>query len=138
MHYKTPLALSALLAILSAVNVAASPPLATLEDRARVDAPPSALPTEQTQRSPVMTITVDGEVVVYTQMFSAVPDQWPTPAIGKIGLGNLEGEVGGTGIVGRRGAPVETAAAGMEMVGRCRTWECRLLLEGGGRGSEWL
>lgn len=128
MHYKTPLALSALLEILSAVNAAASPPLATVEDRARVDAPPGALPTEQTQRSPVMTITVDGEVVVYTQMFSAVPDRWPTPAIGKIGLGSLGGE---GGIVGRRGAPVETAAAGMEMVGRCRTWECRLLLEGG-------
>ena len=32
--------------------------------------------------------------VVYTQLFSAVPDQGPAPGVGSIGLGTIEGKVG--------------------------------------------
>ena len=34
------------------------------------------------------------EQVVYTQLFSAVPDQGFAPASGAIGLGNIRGEIG--------------------------------------------
>lgn len=32
--------------------------------------------------------------VVYTQTFAAVPDQWPSPKAGTIGLGTIQGEIG--------------------------------------------
>ncbi|RMD44975.1 hypothetical protein DV735_g55, partial [Chaetothyriales sp. CBS 134920] len=32
--------------------------------------------------------------VAYTQTFAAVPDQWPSPSAGTIGLGTISGEVG--------------------------------------------
>ena len=85
-----------------------------------------------------MTIYVDGKQAVYTQRFSDVPEQWPTPEVGTIGLGSLSGEVRGTGTktgdVKRRDMPAETGI-GTGLAGRCRTWECRRLLEGDGEAE---
>ncbi|EME48075.1 hypothetical protein DOTSEDRAFT_42350 [Dothistroma septosporum NZE10] len=53
--------------------------------------------------------TVTWAAIVYTQLFSAVPDQLPSPGVGSIGLGNLvtqekrEAEA----------APAQDAAAGI-------------------------
>ena len=50
--------------------------------------------------------------VVYTQLFSAVPDQGDAPAIGSIGLGTIQGEVGGIKTANKREAepqPTEIA-----------------------------
>lgn len=63
-------------------------------NREIVNAPPAALPTRPTQASPVMTIYVGGKPALYTQRFSAVPDQWPLPKKGKIWLGKQKGEKG--------------------------------------------
>lgn len=76
-----------------------------------------------------MTVYVNGKQAVYTQKFSDVPDQWPTPEVGTIGLGTLAGEVKETGrptgtkTVGKRdGAPAVETGSGTGWVGRCRTW----------------
>ncbi|PGH02004.1 hypothetical protein AJ79_07742 [Helicocarpus griseus UAMH5409] len=67
-----------------------------------------------------MTIYFDSKPALYTQLFSAVPDQWPGPARGEIGLGNMKREKV------RRGE--EKGVKGMFgplAVGvRCRTVEC--------------
>lgn len=55
-----------------------------------------------TQASPVTTVfeptTINGVVtqvaVVYSQKFSSVPDQGPSPAAGSVGMGTLTGAVG--------------------------------------------
>ena len=60
------------------------------------------LPTDPTQISPITTFQVNQIVngvaqqveVVYTQLFSAVPDQGLAPASGSIGLGTIQGEIG--------------------------------------------
>ncbi|KAL1956435.1 hypothetical protein VTO42DRAFT_7321 [Malbranchea cinnamomea] len=106
-----------------------SPTPFVLDDRAVVDAPPGALHSDQTQQSPVMTINIDGKQIVYTQKFSAVPDQWPTPEPGTIGLGTLEGDVGKTSTLDKRGVPRETGIPTSGQIARCRTWDCRRLLE---------
>jgi len=54
--------------------------------------------------SPITTITQWEEVngveqqvaVVYTQTFAAVPEQWPGPSAGSVGLGTIQGQVGVT------------------------------------------
>jgi len=63
---------------------------------------PAAQPTNPTQLSPITTVQVNQIVngvaqqveVVYTQLFSAVPDQGLAPASGSIGLGTIQGEIG--------------------------------------------
>lgn len=52
--------------------------------------------TVATQMSPVTTYGPDRgwPAVVYSQAFVAVPDQWPSPVAGTIGLGTIQGEVG--------------------------------------------
>lgn len=49
-----------------------------------------------TQMSPVTTYGPDRgwPLVVYSQKFSDVPDQWPSPSAGTIGLGTIQGQVG--------------------------------------------
>lgn len=49
-----------------------------------------------TQMSPVTTYGADRgwPQVVYTQLFVAVPDQWPSAQAGTIGLGTIQGEIG--------------------------------------------
>jgi hypothetical protein len=62
----------------------------------------AAQPTAPTQLSPITTMQVNQVVngvvqqveVVYTQLFSAVPDQGLAPASGSIGLGTIQGQIG--------------------------------------------
>jgi hypothetical protein len=62
----------------------------------------AAQPTDPTQISPITTIQLNQIVngvaqqveVVYTQLFSPVPDQGLAPASGSIGLGTIQGEIG--------------------------------------------
>lgn len=62
----------------------------------------AAQPTAGGQVSPITTIQVNEIVngvaqqvqVVYTQLFSAVPDQGFAPASGSIGLGTIQGQIG--------------------------------------------
>jgi hypothetical protein len=62
----------------------------------------AAQPTDPSQISPITTIQINQMVngvaqqveVVYTQLFSPVPDQGLAPASGSIGLGTIQGEVG--------------------------------------------
>ncbi|KAK2882495.1 hypothetical protein FQN49_000294 [Arthroderma sp. PD_2] len=94
-----------------------------LKDRAVVDAPPDAPAMVPTQVSPIMTIYVDGKQVIYTQTFPPIPDQLPTPMVGKIGLGTLKGEIGKTSTIQARSVP--TDAPDSTFSRRCRTLECR-------------
>lgn len=52
--------------------------------------------TVATQMSPITTYGADRgwPVKVYTQVFAAVPDPWPSPEAGTIGLGTIQGQVG--------------------------------------------
>ena len=55
-------------------------------------APPAV--TQAVQVSPITTVFIGSVQVVYTQLFSAVPDQGPSPVAGSIGMGTLTGSVG--------------------------------------------
>jgi hypothetical protein len=62
----------------------------------------AAQPTDPTQVSPITTVQLNQMVngvaqqveVVYTQLFSPVPDQGLAPASGSIGLGTIQGQIG--------------------------------------------
>jgi hypothetical protein len=52
-----------------------------------------------TQQSPITTYYVNNAAgaqvpVVYTQTFAPIPDQWPSPVAGTIGMGTIQGEIG--------------------------------------------
>ncbi|MCJ1252185.1 hypothetical protein MMC30_009425 [Trapelia coarctata] len=53
-----------------------------------------AAPVPPNQVSPITTVYLNGMLVIYTQVFAAVPDQGPTPMVGSIGMGTLTGTVG--------------------------------------------
>ncbi|MCJ1232636.1 hypothetical protein MMC14_000589 [Varicellaria rhodocarpa] len=55
-------------------------------------APPAV--TQAVQVSPITTVFIGSVQVVYTQLFSAVPNQAPSPVAGSIGMGTLTGSVG--------------------------------------------
>jgi len=71
--------------------------------------------TALTQMPPVTTYYVNeykatGVVevqVVYTQLFSAIPDQWPSATSGEIGLGTIQGTIGV--VKSKRGLPTQEA-----------------------------
>lgn len=71
-----------------------------LDLREVVDAPAAAQATDASQVSPVTTFQIyqgaTQVAVVYTQTFAAVPDQWPGPSSGSVGLGTIQGTVGAT------------------------------------------
>lgn len=46
-------------------------------------------------------------MVPYTQTFPVVPDQWPEPSPGTIGLGTIQGEVGEVKTKSKRDSPQE-------------------------------
>ena len=51
--------------------------------------------TVVTQMPSITTYSMyDGVMRVYTQVFSAVPEQWPSPEAGSVGLGTIAGTVG--------------------------------------------
>ena len=52
--------------------------------------PPVAAPTQM----PTVTPFPDAPGGIYTQLFSAVPEQWPAPSAGSVGLGTITGPVG--------------------------------------------
>jgi hypothetical protein len=92
----------------------------------------AAAPTVATQVSPVTTLQVYQMVngvpqqvqVVYTQLFSAVPDQGDPPASGEIGLGTIQGQVGVVKTARKRDAkPEPTELADIKV-------EKRMLVEG--------
>ncbi|KAL1987011.1 hypothetical protein VTN96DRAFT_5167 [Rasamsonia emersonii] len=79
-----------------------------LEAREIVQNPGAAPATTATQMNPTTTIwqettLKDGEVVTapvtYVQTFAKVPDQWPSPSSGSIGLGTLSGKIGVTSTI---------------------------------------
>ncbi|KAJ9295204.1 hypothetical protein DTO271G3_6374 [Paecilomyces variotii] len=76
-----------------------------LEAREIVAGAAAAQPTDDTQAGSVTTywpetVLPNGKVtylpVTYTQTFAAVPDQWPAPSSGSIGMGTLTGTIGAT------------------------------------------
>jgi Killer toxin-resistance protein 1 len=84
-----------------------------------------AQPTGGSQVSPITTIGLNEIVngvaqqvqVVYTQLFSAVPDQGFAPASGSIGLGTIQGQIGVVKTARKRDAnprPTEIAYANVE------------------------
>lgn len=93
-----------------------------IKERAIVDAPPDPLPTVPTQVSPVTTIWVDGIQRVYTQTFPPFPDPWPSPMVGQIGLGTLQGEIGKTVTIKARSVPTDEPEP--VFARQCRTLEC--------------
>lgn len=70
--------------------------------------------TQPTQMSPVTVYDMhDGIERTFTQLFVAVPDQWPSPSAGTIGLGTIQGEIGVVRTKSERNAfPEPTATAG--------------------------
>ena len=76
-------------------------------------APP--VPQAPQQASPVTTVYIDGVQVVYTQHFSAVPSQGPTPLAGQVGLGTLTGTVGAVRTDQARNAAGEGRRGGVRM-----------------------
>jgi hypothetical protein len=80
----------------------------------RQGAPVTAAPVAQAgQVSPVTTYmeNIKGvqQPVVYTQTFPAIPDQWPSPAAGSIGLGTIVGTVGA--VRSKRAEPTQALIA---------------------------
>ena len=63
-----------------------------------VSNPQAAQPNVVTQVSPITTLTLQSMGkpfnLVYTQTFPSTPDQWPMPAVGTIGLGTIQGQIG--------------------------------------------
>ena len=85
---------------------------------------PAAQPTDPTQVSPITTVQLNQIVngvaqqveVVYTQLFSPVPDQGLAPASGSIGLGTIQGQVGVVKTARKRDAiPQPTGVADVVM-----------------------
>ena len=83
-----------------------------------------AQPTGGVQLSPITTyqanVVVNGvpqqQEVVYTQLFSAVPDQGLAPASGSIGLGTIQGQIGVVKSSRKRDAkPQPTAIADIQV-----------------------
>jgi hypothetical protein len=100
--------------------------------RQAVSGPAAAAPTNPGQVSPITTIQenqiVNGVAqqveVVYTQLFSAVPDQGLAPAVGSIGLGTIQGQVGVVKTAGKRDAkPEPTDIADIKMERRTQVEE---------------
>ena len=56
--------------------------------------------------------------VVYTQLFSAVPEQWDAPASGSLGLGTIKGEVGVVRTNVKREVEVRGTAMAVAEVGK--------------------
>lgn len=54
----------------------------------------------------------DGVARVYTQTFKAIPEQWPSPSAGSIGLGTITGQVGVVKTVSKRGFDAVPTGAG--------------------------
>ncbi|PGH01251.1 hypothetical protein AJ80_09035 [Polytolypa hystricis UAMH7299] len=123
------------------------PPPNNLKQREIINGPAAAQPHPQpTQVSPVMTVTLGEAQLIFTQTFAKVPDQWPSPSKGSIGLGTLKGEVGVrvTKTVDKRGSEetgspaAEAEVEGLLMLAtksRCRTLQCRKQLEQAVKGS---
>lgn len=89
--------------VLDPIFSAASQVLDEVNNHFRVDlikrqgGAPIAAPaatTVPTQLSPITTYSSNGVSGIYTQTFAAVPDQWPSPEAGTIGLGTISGQVG--------------------------------------------
>lgn len=77
------------------------PSLHEFELRQAVGAAGGSAPaaTAATQMSPVTTYQIHGPggsyiYIPYTQLFTAVPDPWPAPTAGTIGLGTIQGQIG--------------------------------------------
>lgn len=90
-----------------------------LEAREIVEGAAPAAPTVVTQVDSVTTIWEPtrndaGDVyyapVTYTQKFADVPDQWPEPSSGSIGLGTLTGKIGVTKTIEARDAAATKGA----------------------------
>ncbi|KAL1969713.1 hypothetical protein VTN77DRAFT_8266 [Rasamsonia byssochlamydoides] len=84
------------------------PPQDDLKPREVVQNPGAVQATSPTQMNPTTTfweptMLKDGSVVwapvTYVQTFPAVPDQWPSPSSGSIGLGTLSGKIGVTSTI---------------------------------------
>lgn len=82
-----------------------------------VSNPQANQPEEVTQVSPVTVLTLiemgTPVSVPYTQTFPSVPDQWPSPSSGEIGLGTIQGEIGVPRT--KRSEPMEVLAEPTEM-----------------------
>lgn len=87
----------------------------------------AALPTEVGQVSPVTTYLANKEIapgsfgqvpVVYTQTFIPFPDPWPSAAAGTIGLGTIQGTVGG--VRSKRSEPTQAPMADVSEVAQGR------------------
>lgn len=85
----------------------------------KVTNPPPAT-TVATQMSPITTYgpKMGWPQVVYTQLFVAVPDQWPSPSAGTIGLGTIQGTVGATSTQKKRYAGPEPTGQVLRIRGR--------------------
>lgn len=57
-------------------------------------------------------------LVIYTQTFAAVPDQWSSPVAGTIGLGTIQGEVGIVKTISKRNAGPEPTGQVIRIRGR--------------------
>jgi hypothetical protein len=79
-----------------------------LEAREIIQNPGAAPPSSATQANPTTTLwegttLANGEVVTvpvtYIQTFAPIPNQWPSPSSGSIGLGSLSGQLGVTSTI---------------------------------------
>lgn len=70
-------------------------PISHLDLREIVGGAAAAQPSVVTQASPVTQVQVNGVLQIYTQTFPKIPDQLPGPSSGSIGLGTIQGTVGG-------------------------------------------
>jgi hypothetical protein len=91
MHYRLSLPLLVLLPLTTAQNIAVGGGAAPAQTTVATQMPT----TTQVQYPQTL---ANGEVTwvgtMFTQTFVSVPDQWPGPASGQIGLGNIAGTIG--------------------------------------------
>lgn len=81
--------------------------------------PAAPQPAQPTQVSPITTLSLvnkAGAQVMqpYTQTFAAVPDQWPEPTAGTVGMGTIQGQIGQVKTNSKREEMTQTAMFGIQ------------------------
>lgn len=76
--------------------------------------------TIATQMSPITTYGPKNgwPQSIYTQLFVAVPDQWPSPQAGTVGLGSIQGQIGVVKTHSKRYIPSQPTGQVLRIKGR--------------------
>jgi hypothetical protein len=83
-----------------------------LEARQAVPAAGPEQPAAVQQANPTIVYSVGDVPITYVQTFADVPDQWPSPSSGAIGMGSLTRKVGVTSTITVNARSINTGSEG--------------------------